>query len=227
MKFYEIMAQSFIKKANLIERNLDILKNENLPERLVYDINSIYAKYDQVKNVSKQRIEQCTQYDFKNPNLFLILFLYREISTFFNEVKNLVVSGKIKTKVPPTFFLEMKDIKETMMTLAFIGDSAIELGVVQSIWHPENPNTIPTKGTLDSTKKFITQGAHQAVLWDFLDLYDSEILIQSPNKSMRLKSSQFETIFGIIYLEAGLEAVESAIGNLKKNHEKGSVETPI
>jgi 23S rRNA maturation mini-RNase III len=106
------------------------------------------------------------------------------------------------------------------MTLAFIGDSAIDIGVLRSIWHTDNPDKIPLKGKLDPNKKIFTEGKNQAILWDFLDLYDSKILIRHPNESTSSKSSLFEAIFGIIYLEAGQEAIESAIQNLKNRYEK-------
>jgi 23S rRNA maturation mini-RNase III len=107
-----------------------------------------------------------------------------------------------------------------MMTLAFIGDSAIDIGVIRSIWHTDNPDKIPSKGKLDPDKKFITTEKTQADLWDFLDLYDLKVLIPYPDESARSKSSLFEAIFGIIYLEAGQEAIESAIQNLKNRYEK-------
>jgi 23S rRNA maturation mini-RNase III len=220
LKFHKTMAQPFLKKANRIEKNLAILKKEKLPEQSLSDITSIYEKYNQVRSFSQPRIEKNTRYQFKNPNLFLIVFLYKEISEFFNEMHNLVIHGKVTSEVPNEFFLEMRQLKDTMMTLAFIGDSAIDIGVLRSIWHTDNPDKIPLKGKLDPNKKIFTEGKNQAILWDFLDLYDSKILIRHPNESTSSKSSLFEAIFGIIYLEAGQEAIESAIQNLKNRYEK-------
>ena len=220
LKFHKTMAQPFLKKAKRVKKNLAILKKEKLPQQLLSDITSIYEKYNQVRTFSQPLIEKNTKHQFKNPNLFLIVFLYKEISKIFNEVHNLVKHDKVKSDVPNEFFLEMRQLKETMMTLAFIGDSAIEIGVIRSIWHTDNPDKIPSKGKLDPDKKFITTEKTQADLWDFLDLYDLKVLIPYPDESAGSKSSLFEAIFGIIYLEAGQEAIESAIQNLKNRYEK-------
>jgi 23S rRNA maturation mini-RNase III len=216
LKFHKTMAQPFLKKAKRVKKNLAILKKEKLPQQLLSDITSIYEKYNQVRKFSQPLIEKNTKHQFKNPNLFLIVFLYKEISKIFNEVHNLVKHDKVKSDVPNEFFLEMRQLKETMMTLAFIGDSAIDIGVIRSIWHTDNPDKIPLKGKLDPNKKIFTGGKNQAILWDFLDLYDSKILIRHPNESTSSKSSLFEAIFGIIYLEGGLKSVEKAIQNLKE-----------
>jgi dsRNA-specific ribonuclease len=216
LNFNEIIAQTFVEKANCIEKNLAVLNREKLSD----DIVSVHEKYDQVRNYSVLRIEKNTDYDFKNPNLFMIVFLYKEISKMFNEVHNRILNGSAHSEVPNEFFLEMRELKENMMTLAFIGDSAIELGVIQSIWPPKDLEKIPHKGTLDNEKKFITVGKNQADLWNFLALYDQKILIQNRDESSRQKSSQFEAIFGIIYLESGLESVEKAIHTLICNYKK-------
>jgi 23S rRNA maturation mini-RNase III len=220
-EFTENMAQPFLEKAKRIEKNLAILEKETLPPEISADIRHVKERYAIIRNFLLLRIENKCRYHFKNQNLFLIVFLHKEISKIFNDVQNLVANGSAKIEIPDEIFPEMLQLKETMMSLAFIGDSAIELGVIRSIWPQNDLHEIPLKRKLDSQKKFITVGKNQAVLWNFLNLSDEKISPSS--ESARLKASQFEAIFGILYLEAGQDAVESAISTLKKNNEKDPV----
>jgi|WetSurMetagenome_2_1015567.scaffolds.fasta_scaffold14659_3 hypothetical protein len=222
-EFTEKMAQPFLEQAQRIEKYLAILEKETLPPELSAEIKHVKERYAIIRNFLLLRIENKFRYHFKNQNLFLIVFLYKEISKIFSDVQNLAADGSARVDIPDEIFRGMHHLKETMLSLACIGDSAIELGVIRSIWPQNDQHEIPTKRTLDSRKKFITVGKNQAVLWNFLNLSDEKISPSS--ESARLKASQFEAIFGILYLEAGQDAVESAINALKKNNEKDHGQT--
>ena len=217
--FHGEMLEPFLARAECIEKNLAILERATFPPKISEDIKKLRKNYNLLQNFSLPHIEKKIGYQFKNANLFLILFLYREIAKIFSEVKNLEKNERTEMVIPEKTLAEMLQLKETMLSLAFIGDSAIETGVIRSVWPTDNPHTLPRKGTLDAKKKFFTVGLNQAILWNFLSLSFGRSSPSSPD-SNTLKSSQFEALFGIIYLESGAVAVESAILTLKSNFEK-------
>src|SRR5208337_4155813 len=108
MKSHIEISQSILKKANCIEKNLIILKKENLPQKLSDEISGVFVKYDNIRIKILPHIEKNTVHPFKNPNLFLIVFLYKEISKIFNEVNNLVTNGSAHVNISPEVFPEMR-----------------------------------------------------------------------------------------------------------------------
>ena len=217
--FHGDMLEPFLARAVCIEKNLAILECATFRPKISEDIRNLRKNYNLLQNFSLPHIENKIGYQFKHENLFLILFLFREIAKIFNEVQNLEKNERTEMGIPEKTLSEMLQLKETMLSLAFIGDSAIETGVIRSIWPTDTLHTLPRKGTLDAKKKFFTVGLNQAILWNFLNLSPGRSSPSSPD-SNRLKSSQFEALFGIIYLESGAVAVESAILTLKCNFEK-------
>lgn len=207
------MSESFFSVANRIETVLCSLKQEPLPEDFTKRIDATFCRYEEIKARLIPRIESITQHPFDHQDLFLIVFLYKEISDLSNNVKQSISNGKIQIDLSPDTLSEMIHVKDTMETLAFIGDSALESGVIRSIWPPDG--SILEKGTLNDEKKFITEGAMQADLWDVLLPEEKD-----RQSEVNAKSSQFEAVFAIIYLEGGLEAVENAILALKAHLNK-------
>ena len=51
-------------------------------------------------------------------------------------------------------------------------------------------------------------------------LEDSPIIANLPPENDETKGSSMEAVFGIIFLEGGLDAVETALQNLKKYYER-------
>jgi hypothetical protein len=52
--------------------------------------------------------------------------------------------------------------------------------------------------------------------WDSLKINDSPIIANLPPENDETKGTSMEAVFGIIFLEGGLNAVETALQNLKK-----------
>jgi dsRNA-specific ribonuclease len=211
LKFHEIMAQPFIEKVNLIQNTFSQFDNEKQFEKSARIYPSLEVKISHILNTCPEKIKNATHYKIRNSNLLLLIFLYEDISKIYSD-----------SVVPRSENLEkMKTIKEDFLTLAFIGDRALELGILQSIWIDEKKSRdIPLKGDLDAQKKNFVENKNLAIIWDFLDLYDNLIFTKKKNESLKLRASRLEAVLGIIYIESGLEAVENAIQNLKCNYEK-------
>lgn len=215
LKFYNLMAQPFIEKADRIEKNLDSLEKEERTKKSLSDIRRIREIIPQIQNSFIPRITQATGQKFTFPNLFLFIFLYREIQAVFNDATtNPVHSDKLKNLTDQDLN-EMLSVSEDRLTLAYIGDAALEIGIIPGIWPRDG--TIPKKQFLHDSRNALVENLPLKNFWNSLFLNDP--LADHRGDSPETKGSLMEAVFGIIYLEGGVEAVERAFLNLKKFYE--------
>jgi hypothetical protein len=100
------------------------------------------------------------------------------------------------------------------LTLAHIGDAALEISIIPCIWPKPSENIIPSKNFLHLERGKVVDNLPLSSYWDSLSLYDSSILVQRPDENSETKGSNMESVFGIIYLEPGVGAVETALKNI-------------
>lgn len=220
MKFHAIMARSFLGKANLIEKNLALLKKEGRTKKSTDDIANIEKRFERIKEVYIPRIKTATGHLFLNPYLFYFVFLYKEIAMVFNEAQNNPVKPGGIELLKAEDLREMKAVSEDRLTLAYIGDAVLETGVLASTWSPQEKQKIPLNEYLHNERNKLVEDEPLARFWDSLELNNSPIIPNLPPENNKTKGSSMESVFGIIYLEGGLDAVETAFQNLKKYYEK-------
>jgi hypothetical protein len=209
------MARPFIEKANRIENNLNSLEKEQRTTKSYSDIRKIREIISRMQESFIPKITQATGHRFAFPNLFLFVFLYREIQLAFSDARtNPVKPGK------PIFLTsqdlnEMLLVSEDRLALAYIGDGALEIGVMLSIWPRQG--VIPKKQFLWESRNSLVENVPLTNFWNFLFL--DEPLANHPGDSTDTKGSLMEAVFGIIYLEKGLEAVETSLKHLIEFYE--------
>jgi 23S rRNA maturation mini-RNase III len=220
VKFHAIMARSFLGKANRIEQNLTLLKKEGRTEKSIEDISKIEKRFERIKEFYIPRIKTATGYEFLNPALFFFVFLYKEITMVFNEAQNNPVKpGGTKLLSSPDL-REMLEVSENRKTLAYIGDAALETGVMASTWSLQETQKIPLNEFLHDERNKLVENQPLSRFWDSLQLNDSPVIANLPQENDETKGSSMEAVFGIIFLENGLDAVETALQNLKKYYER-------
>jgi hypothetical protein len=220
MKFHTIMARSFLGKADQINHNLTLLKKEGRTQKSTEDVSNIEKRFERIKELYIPRIKTATGYEFLNPNLFLFVFLHKEIARVFNEAQNNPVKRGGIPLLSPQDLREMSGVSEDRKTLAYIGNAALETGVMASIWSSQETQKIPLNEFLHNERNKLVESQPLSRFWDVLKLNDSPGAAGLPPENNATKGSSMETVFGIIFLEGGLEAVESALQNLKKYSEK-------
>ena len=220
MKFHAIMARSFVGKADRIKQNLISLKKEGRTQKSIDDISKIEKRFERIKEVYIPRIKTATGHEFLNPDLFFFVFLYKEIAMVFNEAQtNPVKPGGIEL-LSSQDLREMTEVSEDRKTLAYIGDAVLETGVMGSIWSLQETQKIPLSEFLHNERNKIVENEPLSRFWDSLKLNDSPVIANLPPENDETKGSSMEAVFGIIFLEGGLEAVETALQNLKKYYER-------
>ena len=216
---HEEELERFLRKARHIEHCLGILEKAPLPPELAGDVSGIHTKYHLVRNFVVPHLQKKVGYEFRHPNLFLILFLYQEIASMFHEVRNLEHHERENLGLPEDMVAGMLQVKDDMLSLAHAGERALGAGTGAGYRPAGDAPAVPEQRVTDAGKKFITARSNQAILWNFLNPGLGRSSPASPD-SKKMKSSQFEALFGIIYLEEGPGAVESAVLTLKNNFEK-------
>jgi len=220
MKFHAIMARSFLGKADRIKQNLTSLKKEGRTQKSIDDISNIEKRFERIKEVYIPSIKTATGHEFLNPDLFFFVFLYKEIAMVFNEAQtNPVKPGGIEL-LNSQDLREMKEVTEDRQTLAYIGDAVLETGVMASTWSLQETRKIPLSEFLHNERNKLVENEPLSRFWDSLKLDDTPIIANLPPENDETKGSSMEAVFGIIFLEGGLDAVEPALQNLKKYYER-------
>jgi len=220
MKFHAIMARSFLGKADRIEHNLTLLRKEGRTPKSMEDILNIEKRWERIKEVYLPRLKTAAGHEFLHPNLFYFVFLYKEITMVFNEAQtNPVKPGGISL-LSPQDLREMTEVSDNRKTLAYIGDAALETGVMASTWSLEEPQKIPLNEFLHNERNNLVENEPLSRFWDSLQLNDPPIIANLPPENDETKGSSMEAVFGIIFLESGLGAVEKALKNIKNYSEK-------
>jgi 23S rRNA maturation mini-RNase III len=219
MKFHAVMARSFVGKADRIKKNLISLKKEGRTQKSIEDISKIEKRFERIKEVYIPRIKNATGHEFLNPDLFFFVFLYKEIAMVFNEAQNNPVKSAGIPLLNPQDLGEMIEVSEERQTLAYIGDAVLETGVMTSTWSLQEAQKIPLSKFLHDERNKLVENEPLSRFWDSLKLNDLPIIENLPPENDETKGTSMESVFGIIFLEGGLGAVETALQNLKKYYE--------
>jgi len=220
VKFHVIMERSFLGKADRIKQNLTSLKREGRTQKSIEDISEIEKRFERIKEVYIPRIKTATGHEFLNPDLFFFVFLYKEIVMVFNEAQNNPVKSNGIKLLSSQDLGEMMEVSEDRQTLAYIGDAVLETAVMASTWSSQETQKIPLSKFLHNERNKLVENEPLSRFWDSLTINDSPIIANLPPENDETKGTSMESVFGIIFLEGGLGAVETALQNLKIYYER-------
>lgn len=201
-------------------------KIESLPKENTKDMKKIQTWQSQLINIT-QKMENITQkqipelekqlkYDFETQELVLLSFFQSSINNLFRELKIFFNKNNINS-VSDNEFHEFVQMSEVAIALALIGDAAIDLALFHIHW---NPSLSKVKDLNDKREKFANND-NIAKICDKWKLYDYRIHLETQqqlitkDKVNQRKATIVEALFGVIYIENGLEAVISSVTVLK------------
>lgn len=200
---------------NELEMKLDSLpkdsacKREKL-ERLLTQIKYMEETIQKIKNSKISEIEKNFDYKFTEPNLIVLAFFQPETRSIFTELKNQQLEKNFD-------FEPYLNLDEAAKVLALIGDSAIDLAITHVLWEPNISNT----GELTAKRAEFVSNKNMAKLCDKWGLFDFRLgstknLDNANEKKIEhAKGTMVEALFGVLYIEYGLEKVISSIVHLK------------
>lgn len=204
----------------VIEKALENRSNQlpdNLREKkkIINWLDQIKKMNDNIDNIKKSKLpelERNINYTFAEPDLVVLSFIQPSIRKMFEELYT--DSSGLGLNVDFEPYLHMD---EAAKVLAFIGDAAISLALVQILWQPNISNV----GGLTIKRSEYASNEHLAMvcdkwrLYDFRIHYDSNLPQNKGKNTNHSKGTIIEAIFGVVYIEAGLNQVLLSIDALK------------
>ena len=199
-----------------LQDRLTQIPENNLQERRkitnwINQIRIIDDKIQYIKEYKLNELENKIGYSFAESDLVVLSFIQPSFKNIFSEL------NKYSSNINTTDFEPHINMDEAAKVLALIGDAAIDLALVQILWQPNISNV----GELTIKRSEFASNKNLAKLCDKWDIYNSRIHLD-PNKSdineekiNHVKGTIVEALFGVMYIESGLDQVISSIAALK------------
>ena len=200
-----------------LEHRIDQLPENNTNERKkitnwINQINKTDHSIQNIVNYKLVELEKNMNYNFAEPDLVVLSFIQPSVKNLFNELTIYFSKSDFKFNFEPYLNLD-----EAAKVLALIGDAVIDLALVQTLWQPNISNV----GDLSIKRSDFASNENLARICDKWDLYDFRIHFD-PNKSEikdetinHVKGTIVEAIFGVMYIESGLDQIIPSIVVLK------------
>lgn len=155
-------------------------------------------------------LERDINYNFAEPDLVVLSFIQPSIRKMFEELN--IYSSKLSSNINFEPYLSMD---EAAKVLALIGDAAISLALIQILWQPNisNVGELSTKRSEYASNKNLARVCDKWGLYDFRIHFDSD-----KSENDHAKGTIMEALFGVVYIEAGLNQVILSIDALKVNN---------
>ena len=200
-----------------LEKRLSQIPENHTNERKkvsnwIDQIKQINEKIQYIKKVKLNELNKNLNYKFTEPDLVILSLIQPSIKNLFEELTK--YSNEVKFNIDFEYFISMS---EAAKVLALIGDAAIDLAIIQILWKPNISNV----GELTIKRSELVSNKNLARICDKWGLYDYRLHFD-PNKSENneekinhVKGTIVEALFGVMYIEDGLDQIISSIIALK------------
>lgn len=178
----------------------------------ITQLNKINEEIQNIKTNKIPLLEKGIQCTFNDPDLVVLTFIQPSAKNLFTELEKYYQRVGLEYDFGPYLNLD-----QAAKVLALIGDAAINLALVQVFWQPNISNV----GQLTNQRSDVASNENLAKICDKWGLYESRI----PNghkkenakkeKIDHAKGTIIEALFGVIYVESGLDKIVSSIVVLK------------
>ena len=186
------------------------LRDHRKLEGFLEELNYLLTKMKDIQNILIPDLEKIFHLEFKTPELILIAFSRPSIRNIYDDLEKFF---KLRSGNPlkPDDYRELSASGEAANVLALIGDSAIDLGVVETLWD----SSLATVDHLTKKRIEIVSNENLSKICDKWNLYNYRLNryidpsgIKAKEKSIiHEKGTLIEAIYGIIYLEFGFEVL--------------------
>jgi dsRNA-specific ribonuclease len=181
----------------------------------IRQLETILRKISEIHKVVLPNIKSDLTYSFSNPNHVIIAMMCPSLKNTFNGIKKQFPKG-----IDPVISLESLDIlengPETAQTLAWIGDSTIKYEIFLDIYKAG----ISTE-ELHNKRKSYEEDENLALLCKKWNLFNYRIHLDPPDEKLKsikkIKGTLTEAIFGVIFIEKGIDGIRDAIPLIKNS----------
>ena len=205
------------KRTQLLYDTLQKEKDNLPPEHLnkhkrlqgfLDQVNYISDKIRRIQNELIPKLEEIFKVEFKTPELVMLALCRPSIRNIYQDLENHFVVQK-NNPLKRDDYKELASSGDAANVLALIGDSVLDLSVVQTLWD----SSLATVGRLTTKRASIVANDNLAKICDQWNLHDFRLnRLNDPSElNAKLKTIQHEkatlveAIYGVIYLEFGFE----------------------
>ncbi len=188
-------------KENVPSQNTRLLGKT---KRWVAQLNSIMSLVDRVKDSLRPKLEKVLGVSLHKNELLLVAMFQPSTKNLFLEMIDEFPSKQEELK-------HLVALSEMAEALALVGDAAISLAALHHVWQPKSVDV----GVLTQKRSDIVNNEHMAKLCDDWGLYEHRIHFDphtvSKSEMEHDKGTLLEAIYGIVYIEHGLDKIKELI----------------
>ena len=178
-------------------------------DKWIEQLNTILDKISKIDEQVLPKIKQDFDYPFTKRNLVLIAFIQPSVKNTFLEIQK-QFDNDSEFAIAQADLDLLERCSDVSGSLAWMGDAAIHYAISKNIWEPEI-----TPEELDNKRKSLESDDNLSKLCDTWKLYNNRIHFD-PNvpkqaKIIEIKGTLVEAIYGVIFIEKGIEGVQDAI----------------
>jgi len=172
--------------------------------RWVKQLTSILSLIARIKDSLRPKLEKVLEVSLHKNELLLVAMFQPSTKNLFLEMTDEFPSKQEELK-------HLVALSEMAEALALVGDAAISLAALHNIWQSKSVDV----GVLTQKRSDIVNNEHMAELCDKWGLYEHRIHFDphavSKSEMEHDKGTLLEAIYGIVYIEHGLEKIKELI----------------
>ncbi len=184
-------------------------------ERWRQQLETVIAAVSQIHTILEPKISSILGLRFEETELLSIAMfqpstrsLFLELETHFANQDGPLSSG---------LFVNLKSLSDMARVLALVGDAAISMAVLHHLWRPR----LADAGLLTQSRAELVSNEHLSWLCDQWGLYEYRIHFDPPTPTKseisHTKGTLLEAVYGIVYIEQGLDEVKRLIFHLEEH----------
>ncbi|MHA1672446.1 MAG: ribonuclease III domain-containing protein [Promethearchaeota archaeon] len=183
-------------------------------QNFIEELNEILSRIEKIKTELIPHLEKLFRLEFPTPELVYFAMARPSIRNIYEQIHK-YFEFQESTPIQPEDFQNLAAAGEAGNVLAFIGDSALDLSVIEYFWD----STVATCGDLTEKRKEVVKNENLAKFCDRNNLFDYRLMkFSTPNDEkikpetiLHEKGTLVEAIYGVVFLEFGFERVAQLI----------------
>jgi len=172
------------------------------------ELDHMLGQMEKIEKIIIPELETLFHVEFQTPEMIMLALSTKSIRNIFQDL-NIHFRADPNRPLGEQELGELASSGDAAVVLALIGDAALDLAVVQTLWAPSLSKT----GELTEKRKLVASNENLAKYCDEWGLYSSRVYRKQAIKSkdtkeetiQHLKGTLVESILGVVYLEFGLE----------------------
>lgn len=182
-------------------------------ERWLDQLNSILDALAKVKENLAPMLEKELGISLGSNELLQVAMFQPSTKNLFMEIETHYQNSE-KNPLGQNGFTDLVALSDMSQVIALVGDAAISMAVLHHLWKPSTADA----GTLTQNRANIVSNQHLAEVCDNWKIYEHRIHFDPgvPNQSEleHDKGTLLEAVYGIVYIQHGLEKVDELIFHL-------------